>query len=303
MRRSAAQVIARLTGEGMTFRAATVRLVGRYGVPDADWNYKDVPHLHVVHGGITRAVIADVTEDHIATVNFVRVPGLRLPITLYNYSVDRTTQVYFTTFAAWVLVVETTLVDVGGGRTEVTTTFNVGGSRPAMLLFPAIRWVLLRNNRLLMEGDIPMRERRGELRQRGYSFLGDDTGHGFESTMPLWPTHVVPPTTEPARFVVDDVVARTRGAPLMVGDDGHLGLRVEQVDGSLLVFPRTCMHEGACLDGVERRAAQLRCPWHDKRIGPLASFAVDSPDRQEQTTDFHRIALEGGSLVVTVPAS
>jgi nitrite reductase/ring-hydroxylating ferredoxin subunit len=289
----------------MVFRSASVRQEGEYAVQDADWNYKDVPHLNIVHRSVVRAVIADVTEDHLTSINFQQLFGARLPITLFNYSVTPTTQVYFTTFFLWVLVVETTLEDLGDGRTRVDTTFYVGSSRPFMALFPLISRLLTRNNRLLMQGDIPMRERRGQLRTRGFRFAGDEKGHGFESTMPLWPTHVIAPPSEPTTLVIDDVVERTRVCPYLAGTDDHLGVRVEQSRGQLLVLPRICMHEGACLDQSPcENGGNLRCPWHGKRIEPLASFPLTSASQQQSSGAGFTMLLDDTTLTITfLPSS
>ena len=66
----------------------------------------------------------------------------------------------------------------------------------------------------------------------------------------------------------------------------------------LHVFPRLCMHEGACLDGASARDGALQCPWHGRRVPPLAEFDLAHPAEQVRLTARHRPTLRGSTLTV-----
>ena len=66
MRRSKEQLIVQLTGQGLYFSSFSMEHEGHYAVADAEWNYKDVPHLHSVHE-LVETVIANVGRREIST--------------------------------------------------------------------------------------------------------------------------------------------------------------------------------------------------------------------------------------------
>lgn len=299
MRRSAIDLIRALGKEGLRFSSFSLEDVGPYSAADAEWNYKDVPHLRHVHA-LVEAIIADVDDSSIATINLQKVGPLRVPLALYNYSHTPSSQVYFTAAFIFVLVIETKIESIDPLTTRVTTTYHVGATpRLQRLFFPLIRWVLKRNYADLMSGDIPMRHRRGQLRRKGYSYRTDGAPQSFESTMNIGGSNLIIPSAPAASGCIPDVVERSGAGPVLWGEDDHRGLRIERSDGSILVFPRLCEHEGASLDGAECSKQRLSCPWHGRVIPPLARFDVDQRDEQECRTDNGLVlTLRGGDLLV-----
>ena len=49
LKQSAEQIKNNLSNEGVTFKSFTLTSEGDYAFDDADWNYKDIPHLKHVH--------------------------------------------------------------------------------------------------------------------------------------------------------------------------------------------------------------------------------------------------------------
>jgi len=49
MRRNKDQLITQLKGQGLYFSSFSLVHEGNYAATDAEWNYKDIPHLHCVH--------------------------------------------------------------------------------------------------------------------------------------------------------------------------------------------------------------------------------------------------------------
>ena len=126
MRRSREQLIVQLKGQGLCFSSFSMEHEGHYAVADAEWNYKDVPHLHCVHE-LVEAVIANAERMcKIATINLQKALGVKVPMAVFNYSFDERTQIYYTTFLFFVLVVETTYDTIAPGKTKVVTTYSIG---------------------------------------------------------------------------------------------------------------------------------------------------------------------------------
>jgi nitrite reductase/ring-hydroxylating ferredoxin subunit len=70
------------------------------------------------------------------------------------------------------------------------------------------------------------------------------------------------------------------GSTITAGS-GPDGLRIVRMTGQeILIFSRVCDHEGASLDGASLKGGCLTCPWHAKRVKPLATVRLDAPSRQ-----------------------
>jgi Rieske [2Fe-2S] domain len=301
MRRNREQLIVQLKGQGLSFSSFSLEHEGNYAAADAEWNYKDIPHLHCVHE-LVEAIISHVSAGEIATINIQKVLGLKLPLAVFNYSFDERTQIYYTTFLFFVLIVETTYDSIGPNKTKVVTTYSVGSPRILHCLVPAIRWVIKRNYKNLMSTDIPMRQRRGQLRSWGYTFISPADGYGFEQTMNLSCANVVAPkelpSFSPVQLKIDhDLSAKNEW---LIGRDDHLGLRVVKKDKKLFLFSRMCPHEGASLDPHPCGNGRLTCPWHGRVIMPVAELNLLGLSNQKALTEFHEIVLEDDILNIKI---
>ncbi len=298
-----AQIIARLKNEGVVFSEFSLIHEGDYAIEDADWNYKDVPHLHYVHE-LAEAIPAVVGDDLIATINMQKVLMFRFPFSLFNFESGENTQTYYTTWLWYVLIIETAYESLGPCRTRVKTTYAVGSPRFLKWTFPLIRWVLKRNYDNLMSTDIPMRKRRGQLRSWGYSFFREGEKYSFVKTMDVMKSNVIPPklsgNNKTERIVVESVLRED--GEFLVSRDDHLGFRMVRQGTHLSLFPRTCPHEGASLDGLECVDGRLRCPWHGRVFDALATFDLSNAGEQIFNTKYSSLNFKDGVLtILTLP--
>jgi Rieske [2Fe-2S] domain len=303
VRRRAPDIARSLERHGMVFQKIEVQSEGVWSDEDADWNYKDVPHLNEVHSNAD-TVPALIGDDVICTVNIQKLFGLLpMPIALVNYVASDDTQVYYTTLLFFVLVVQTNIESLEPGlgescRARAQTTYHVGGPRFLRWMFPLMRRMLLSNYKVLMSEDLPMREQRGRLRSAGYQFVSDGRQRTFEETTDLNVVNVVPPPVDADQSMSADISSlRLPGAELLLGH-GPAGLRiVKGGDDQVLVFDRVCSHEGACLDKARMSGDVIVCPWHGKRVKPLAVLSLDGNGPQQwEVAPGQRLELEGSSL-------
>ncbi len=269
------ELVASLEKHGMQFTFFNFVLEGEYLPTDADWNYKDVPHLNLVHE-LVDACYASVGDDYIATVNMQQVLGFRFPLSLFNYQSGPNRQTYFTSFFVYQLVLETTYEQIGPLRTAVTTSVAIGSFPFWQIFVPILKWQMKRNYNNLMSADIPMRARRGELRKWGYTFKGDAQPYSFQDTMKISENNLIPPAIQPlpSPEVLINLDDLEKQKTILVGRNDTLGLRIELGEqNDILVFPRTCPHEGASLDGSPCKKEMLSCPWHGRAFQPLARLS------------------------------
>jgi hypothetical protein len=217
-------------------------------------------------------------------------------VVLSHYDSGPDRQTYVFTLLAYTIITETRFERRPGGRTRVVTTYAVGSaSRAAMLLYPVVRWSLVRNYRRLMAEDLPMRDRRGQLRRWGYSFRHDEGARRFVDSLAVERDNLVLPDEVPGAPAEGEVALAelAGGAPALWGRDDHLGLRLEGDGDVIRAYPRLCHHEGACLDGVPAQGADgaVRCPWHGRRVPPLGTLAAT--DGATLETEHHVLRVEG----------
>lgn len=273
MRISADQLQERLEGHGLVFSKLELFTRGQFSPLDAEWNYKDIPHLDHVHE-LVDGVPAIVEDELISNFFLQRVGPLRVPLTVINYSASRHSHVYFTSGFFFVLIIETSWQEIHEGVTQVTTTYRIGSSRVLRQMHRLISVLLRKNYNALMKEDTPMRLQRGKLRARGLVFRGDLEGYSFLKTLAIHHDNVIIPSSasiEPPLKVDIATINGGRGRCL-VGTDDHRGVQLVATSDRVLAFPRICPHEGASLDEVSLSSDTpqvMRCPWHGRQLRGL----------------------------------
>ncbi|MCB1015316.1 MAG: hypothetical protein KDB10_09410, partial [Acidimicrobiales bacterium] len=274
---------------------------GEYLPTDVDWNNKDVPHLNEVHS-LVDDITCVVERNMQASISLQKVLGITNPLILVHYDGAPLRQTHFVTLWAWTLVTHHEFEQIGPNRTRATTTYTVCSSRTWMLLFPLIRVLLRRNWRRLMSEDVPLRERRGLLRSRGYTFRGDDEPmRDIRASLPIQANNVLipdPPLPAPTIAPVP-LSAITADAWTYLGRDDHLGLKLRRTGNRIVAHLRSCPHEGALLDEVPLQGSCQVCPWHARELGPVATLDLDEAS-PEAATDWHHLSVEDGVLHVRV---
>jgi hypothetical protein len=295
MRCTRAQIVAGLEAQGLRFRTFTIAHTSPHAIDDWDWNQRDISHIPFIHGGFSAGPC--VAEDGIATTIYVqRVLGVRVPMAVTFHHADDAplSRVYEAALGPLAVVVGADLAPHAGG-TRVTTVYSVGCLPAARLLLPLAERVLRRNYQRVHDEDVPLRARRAELRGWGYRFVAE--GGSYGRSLDLGRSNVIAPPGEAAaaRVAIGDGRREVR-----VGRDDHLGLRVvvARDEERVRVYPRMCMHEGASLDACVESGRALRCPWHGRRVEPLATFDRGARAPEVCVTAHHRLELAGGELSI-----
>lgn len=277
IKRNQRDLVAALTAnEGYRFCEFELETTSNCEISDSDWNYKDIPHLKHIHK-LVEGYPGYAGDDFISAILVQKVFGFKFPAVLFNYGSGTHRQTYYITMLWYLLIVETRYESLAPNRTKTTTRYAIGcRSWLASLLFPLCRLAIKRNFADLMSGDLPMRERRGELRTWGYTFKGDGKPYSFFETSLIAETNVVPPVSGlPGTTHVLKLNDLREGSRALVGKSDQFGLSIHVKEGLLSAFPRLCPHEGSDMsDHCDGRKA--RCEWHGRVFGP--EFGVPLSD-------------------------
>jgi len=308
------EIVAMLRAEGVKFRFIECVTEGDYAPEDAAWNYMDIPHLTYVHKQVDGCLTL-AGDAFAASVFFQKVAFSRLPLSVLIYQTAPNAVTYYTSYAFFLLVIQTTWESIGDIRTRVTTRYAIGWVHWLLGLgYPLISWLIKRNYRILMQEDLPMRSQRGSLRKRGYDFKMKGQVPSFIDSRKIMqqnvlvPDHnVVAPDTvplwEPRTVPYGDL---RDGEPLFVGADDHVGLSILKIGAVVHVYPRLCSHEGASLDaavkGCGSTASQpsgctIQCPWHGRKFRPILSVPLPAVVSTYET-DWHTYAVAEGGLTI-----
>lgn len=291
-------LVANLQSEGLAFTDLVLVSEGEFETFDADWNYKDIPHLHYLHQ-LVEAYPSFISDELIATINMQKILGIKFPVAVFNYHSGHNTQNYYVTMFFFAMLIETRWESIGPLKTRVTTTYSIG-SRPIFKIFhPLIKWLVTKNYDNLMSEDIPMRTRRGQLRKWGYSFKSDMNPHSFIDTMKVNDINVVPPKSGHSlkKESINVLSALPADGEILIGESNHHGLKIVREGQDLMIFPRLCMHEGACLDRQKLVGSHVKCPWHGKSISPLAKFSVSQKSSHSNSIG-HKFNYSDGILEI-----
>jgi hypothetical protein len=155
-----------------------------------------------------------------------------------------------------------------------------------------------------MSEDRVLRERRGELRSWGYTYKGDGAPRDIRDTLHIGANNVLLPDPPPPAPVFAPVAldAIVEGEWTYVGRSDHLGLKLTREGSKVLAFTRMCPHEGANLDDVARSGRCQECPWHGRKLLPMAVVDLDA-ESPAADSDRHHFAVEEGRLHITVTAT
>lgn len=286
---------AQMLAWGFKMHTFTLVSTGEWSVDDAMWNYFDIPHLNVVHSQADATVLY---EDESATTSVLRqrIGMLTFGTVISIFATGTSSLAYTSTVGPYVMVVASEATQLDSTHTEVATTYRVFSPRWATLGFALVQKLLTRNYKVLMSEDLPMRERKGSLRSRGFTFSHDGQPQSFRASRRIARNNVIDPRgMDPIAWIVS-TKELLEARNLFVGPDDQRGLRLVTDGVTLTILPRMCRHEGACLDAVTPDRGFLRCPWHGRRESSLANISLTESVGLQKIGPLHTIKIESGEI-------
>lgn len=297
IRNSREKLIEQLSGEGIVFSTSVKMLSGAYQPEDADWNYRDIPHLNFIHSQVEGA-LALASDDFLSSILVQKVGPFKIVLTVVLISEVDKGQFYYTSVGPVVLLIDTSWESLNRIETKVTTRYSVGTPRFLKFLQPLVHKVLARNYEILMSEDTPMRLQRGKLRARGFSFRQDEEGHSYSDSIQIAKNNLRQPELPAAQIKIN--LTSYDGKPNEYWDEaGIRSVVVHRSAGDVFISRSICPHEGAALDGANCKDDHLECPWHGRLIKPWAKVNLETGDSLiEEKSEIEQVTVEGNQLTI-----
>lgn len=232
-------------------------------IKDLEWNFYDELHRQCVHD--TYHGLYKVMTGKYFSVNVVRWGGLPIFMQVANAKISE--GVFYQCMTVLGIIVLHQVQRISQKSDEVL--IEVNWYTASHWLF---RWLHGPFNRRLLklqrkqdiEDNIEIRERRRDLRRRGFGFATDDPD--FVNSNRLTDNVHLPPVDAPMRielsgYAIDKVHRVTRGAIEL--------LLKRKNENQVEVWPALCPHEGGLMDECHLSGDHVVCPWHGRRFGAV----------------------------------
>lgn len=254
----------------------SLQSAGDWTSKDAEWNYLDVPHLNEVHSKATAETLFYADQSTSAVLQ-QKIGPFKLAAILTIYVRTPESLAYASAVGPILMLVESHWGNEKAGPTRVTTTYRLYARWMFSWTLPIVKRLLSRNYEILMSEDLPLRERKGQLRKAGVSFVHDEIPHSFLDSRKLTKNNVILATGS-ANYWEVSAQELARLGELLLGDSMGQGVRLLVEGDDVLFLPRICLHEGACLDTINVEKRALRCPWHGRKERAWGSISLTAPD-------------------------
>ena len=270
-----------LSRNGLYFQTLKLEWQMSCAPEDVAFNYADIAHSDHVHDEMYDKPIV-VTDDVGILLRTQKIWSfLKIPILLAGYSYEKYRHVtYFSSYGIHVINEVRMLPHDSLLSTKIESHYHVGMPIFLLWLRPLIHSLLKRNFIALSKDDRQIRERRGQLRENGCDFRVHSNalnfGPGFQQITEIDKENVIVAKdncSQKEQLSID--LNKVESQMVFLGTD-IFGVQLMKEGDKILVYPRICFHEGACLDNATKRNANLICPWHGKKIPPCITYELET---------------------------
>lgn len=257
-------------------------------VRDLDWNHMDQMHRPCLHRTYNESMRLVRTAD--LAVSLTKASAAGLPCLMLVTDVRLGPGLFYQFYTILGLIYVHTVIRMipKGDETLQSVDWHIASHPVLKFLHGILSRRLHRLNTVQNAEDAPVRERRRELRRKGYSFASDEPDFLNSNTLT---NNVRPPALQGTH--------RVSLKSLPTGDRGRINagpieLLVRPSGEAYTIWTSVCPHEGAPLDQGASSGNQIECSWHGLKFPGLTL----SPGKPRGVLCGLDLTLEGCDLVV-----
>lgn len=266
-------------------------------VRDLDWNHMDQHHRPWIHRTYKESLRIATTADTAVSVTKMRIAGI--PFFIQVTDVRIKPGLFFQSFTLLGIffvhvMIQARPIPPSEGEacaSQQIVDWYIVSHRLFRPLHRFLNARIEKLNRVQNEEDREIRDRRAELRNRGYGFSSDEPDFISSNSLTL---NTRPPSlpADQYRVAVPGKISRER-QKLLIGSV-ELLVRRDALN-VVVVWPAACPHEGADLSkACESEAREITCHWHGLRFHGV----VLTDTKPEGVVGLLGVRLEGEELVV-----
>ncbi len=278
-------------GRGLAVTRGVYELRNRHQAQDLAWNHMDQMHRPLVHNTYLEASRIARGRNFALSLTKMTPFSLLVPVMDVQLGPDLFYQ-SFTLFSLVHVLCLNRMVPEPDGRCLQRTEWYITSHWLFKFLHPLVHRRFRRLVEFQNAQDIPIRDRRQQLRERGYRFGSDDPDYLSSNSLEL---AVRPPRLEGTHRI--DVSAV--GAALEQKMAGPIELLIRRSGGTVEVWPGVCPHEGGPLLCGKLEAGRIECPWHGLNFSGVSL----TPSKPDGRLGELALTLEGESLRVQAASS
>jgi len=260
---------------------------GRAEQRDLAWNHMDQNHRPLVHRTYGEAMRVCIGErSAFSLTRFGSWPAVIPVFDGYHRENGFYQVLCLFGLIVVVLVIECNAAPNG---TQMDIHWAIASNRVLRFLHPLLSRRLKRLNEVQNREDDEIRDRRVELRAKGYRFATDKPD--FLTANAMAHNVVFPPLAAPRTIQIAEL---PEGQPHRVelGDRAYV---VRRANAVLEVWPGVCPHEGAALAANHVHGSTAKCSWHGLEFGPRRIADGGPPI----VLCGAQLAIDGGQLVIS----
>ena len=179
-------------------------------------------------------------------------------------------QIYISSFGPLIIITVETTSKVDSGKTIVSTNFQFYLENCSSFYIFFVKKMIIKNNEILMSEDIPMRERRADLRTSSHDFYNPSNTY-FKFTEEIYRANLFVKNREPY-IDIPLKIQECKDGDKIGDNEGIFSFFVTEQNGLKVLWPTTCPHEGAKMDKNCISNKRLLCPWHHRRIDRVLEY-------------------------------
>lgn len=266
-----------LSKDGYSVYKFNTSTKGDYSQIDADWNYKDLAHVQLVHSQINKKIAGSIGKKTASYIDIQKVHFFGIPISIpmmwTQYEYSKFNQVHFSTFGPMIFLSDVKIIE-NGKNTLVNTEYAIATKGIFKLFFKPLKKIILKNYKMLQKEDLSMRNQRTELRNVGHDFLMDGETYDFDYLFKINKNNVtlLEGTKSEIKVSIKDIIEKK---PDKIGTDKGMLSFFLTYDDKIKVWPSTCPHEGANITKNCINNGHILCPWHGRKLKPIIELDYD----------------------------
>lgn len=263
-------------------------ILGKCSIEDLDWNHMDQMHRPCLHRTYAESMRLVRTAD--LAVSLTKVKAAGIPCLMLVTDVRLRPGLFYQFYTILGLIYVHTVIQMipSGEKTLQTVDWHIVSHPLLKFLHGNLSRRLKKLNEIQNAEDVPVRDRRYELRRKGYSFASDNPD--FLNSNTLTNNVKAPAIHGTHRVSLKALTSESRGRVAV----GPIELLVRPNGESFTFWTAVCPHEGGPLEAGAQTGNQIECIWHGLKFPGLTL----SPGKPKGNLCGLDMSLEGSDLIV-----